>query len=194
MSGRKIWMFLSFMALAGIAVAAQQSKVPPPPKPADDGPSLAVTMKFIQDKINDQGKLNYALYVHDNANGSDWIVQKSLEAGNVVSNPVTWWIRYHWNVWDNGTAVQSADAGFSLRDVQDIVVMPLEQEVKQADAKGGYTTRSYKSDPPVFVLMARREKGITNSFYFFDEDMANRVAKAMVHAVELCGGGNKDPF
>jgi hypothetical protein len=24
--------------------------------------------------------------------------------------------------------------------------------------------------------------------------MANRVAKALVHAVELCGGGNKDPF
>ena len=24
--------------------------------------------------------------------------------------------------------------------------------------------------------------------------VADRVAKAMVHAVELCGGGDKDPF
>jgi hypothetical protein len=30
--------------------------------------------------------------------------------------------------------------------------------------------------------------------YFADEDTANRVAKAMIHAVELCGGGDKDPF
>jgi hypothetical protein len=30
---------------------------------------------------------------------------------------------------------------------------------------------------------------------FRDEDMANRVAKALVHAVELCGGGGKpEPF
>jgi hypothetical protein len=26
---------------------------------------------------------------------------------------------------------------------------------------------------------------------FRDEDAANRVAKALVHAVELCGGGSK---
>jgi hypothetical protein len=33
-----------------------------------------------------------------------------------------------------------------------------------------------------------------NMFSFSDVDLANRVAKAMVHAIELCGGGNKDPF
>jgi len=32
-------------------------------------------------------------------------------------------------------------------------------------------------------------------WYFLDEDVANRIAKAMVHAVELCGGGSKpEPF
>ena len=30
---------------------------------------------------------------------------------------------------------------------------------------------------------------------FFDEQLANRVANAMVYAVELCGGGSKpEPF
>jgi alpha-D-ribose 1-methylphosphonate 5-phosphate C-P lyase len=33
------------------------------------------------------------------------------------------------------------------------------------------------------------------NFNFLDEDTANRVAKAMLHAVELCGGGSKpEPF
>ena len=29
---------------------------------------------------------------------------------------------------------------------------------------------------------------------FAEEDMANRIAKAMLHAMELCGAGSKDPF
>jgi hypothetical protein len=30
--------------------------------------------------------------------------------------------------------------------------------------------------------------------YFRDEELAQRVATAMVHAIELSGGGSKDPF
>ena len=34
-----------------------------------------------------------------------------------------------------------------------------------------------------------------NAFIFRDEETANRVAKAMLHAVELCGGGSQqEPF
>jgi hypothetical protein len=42
--------------------------------------------------------------------------------------------------------------------------------------------------------MVRRPKGLENAFLFSEETMAGRVAKAIVHAVELCDGGNKDPF
>jgi hypothetical protein len=33
--------------------------------------------------------------------------------------------------------------------------------------------------------------GKTNGLTIRDEETANRVAKAMIHAVELCGGGAK---
>jgi hypothetical protein len=46
----------------------------------------------------------------------------------------------------------------------------------------------------MFLVVERRAGNQANGFYFADEEMANRVAKALVHAVELCGGGNKDPF
>lgn len=33
------------------------------------------------------------------------------------------------------------------------------------------------------------------ALHFRDEDAANRVAKAMIHAIELCGGGSQpEPF
>ena len=65
---RIIAVFLT-LALAGPTALAQTS-VPPPPhpdpdkppaavQPAANGPSLDVTLKFIQDKVNDQGKIVY---------------------------------------------------------------------------------------------------------------------------------------
>jgi hypothetical protein len=37
------------------AAAVSQTAIAPPPRPADSGPTVAVTMKFIQDKLNDVG-------------------------------------------------------------------------------------------------------------------------------------------
>jgi hypothetical protein len=43
---------------------------------------------------------------------------------------------------------------------------------------------------PVVTDKPLKEAGLV----FRDEETANRVAKAILHAVELCGGGNKEPF
>jgi hypothetical protein len=88
---------LAASLLCGVAftLTAQQT-VAPPPKPAESGPSLAVTMKFIQDKMNDQGKINYALYTHDNSSDEDWpVYQISIEISNVIANPATCRITWH---------------------------------------------------------------------------------------------------
>ena len=90
------------------ALAQGKKNVAPPPKPADEGPSLEVTMKFMEDKLNDVGALNLVVYSQGEAVGKE-----------------------------------------------------------------------------IFHLF----------FPFFEEQLANRVAKAMVHAVELCGGGGPpEPF
>jgi hypothetical protein len=44
------------------------------------------------------------------------------------------------------------------------------------------------------MMVARKDENTEWYFYFFDQDLANRAAKAMVHGIELCGGGNKSPF
>jgi hypothetical protein len=188
------------LALAGCLVAGaaggqqQRKPVPPPPKPADGGPSLSETMNFIQTKLNEVGKLSFADYVHNNATNNDWIVQNSSEATNVVADPTSCRITYHMKVLVNGHIEFDEDAGIALKDVQDLTVKAVEEDIKTIDAGSGYTTRSYRADPPIFVLTTRRAGNGSNSFDFANEAMANRVAKAMVHAVELCGGGNKDPF
>lgn len=185
----RVLFFVSFAALQSSPAAPQQA-VAPPPKPADSGPSLAVTMRFIQEKLSEQGKVNFAVYIHDNADGNDWIVPHTLEISSVVPEPEACILSYHFKLSSNGGAFEDMAP---FKDVQDIIIQPTEQVLTEVGSKAGHTTWSYKSDPPVFALRVRRKIHI-NEFDFTDEDMANRVAKAMVHAVELCGGGNNDPF
>ena len=48
--------------------------------------------------------------------------------------------------------------------------------------------------PQITVLAVHFDHHKTYWLYFIDSSIADRVAKAMTHAVELCGGGNKEPF
>jgi hypothetical protein len=44
------------------------------------------------------------------------------------------------------------------------------------------------------VLLVNISGGGVHEFNFYDETLCHRVAKALQHAVELCGGGSKEPF
>jgi hypothetical protein len=189
---RAVFVVCSALLMSGPAFS--QQPVAPPPKPAADGPSLADTMQFIQAKLSERGRINFAVYTHDNADGKDYIDQYSTEATSIVADPVACTISYHRNVKRNGAAFAEGSVSFSLRDVQDLAVMPLEQEFKRAYAAAGHPTWDPRVDPSMFLVMARKAASPGNGFYFLTEEMANRVAKAMVHAVELCGGGSKEPF
>jgi hypothetical protein len=182
-----------FAALPGAVTLAQKKAVPPPPRPADSSPSLAATLQYIQERVSQQGKINRAIYVHDNSTGNELTVQYADEITNIAPHPENCILNYHFREWNNSTISVDVDAGIPFHDAEDVVILPIEQVCKEVDSKAGYTTGSYRSDPPVFVLRVRRKVGY-NEFFFIDEEMANRVAKAMVHAIELCGGGNKDPF
>jgi hypothetical protein len=185
-------MCFAFLAATG-AMAQQKKTVPPPPKPADDGPSLEITMKFIQDKLNDIGPVNYVIYYHDNEVGNDWTAHQKSELTNAVADPSACRISYH--VKETGEVPYDSNDQFSLENVKNIAVMSLEQRKKQISTAMGHPSWKPTVDPPVFLVDVRRtDVRWSNAFAFFDEELANRVAKALLRAVELCGGGNKEPF
>lgn len=164
------------------------------PQEASSGPSLSATVTFIQQKLNQIGPLQFANYVHDNASGQDWIVQKYFEVSNVKPYTDNCGITYHSTVKNNGKVTGDSDAGIPFRQADDVTILPIEQVWKELDSKDGNTTWTYRPDPAVWVLRVRRGDGTFNELDFTDQTMADRVAKALVHAIELCGGGNKDPF
>jgi hypothetical protein len=167
----------------------------PPATPATSGPSLAETMHFIQDKLNDIGKIAYVAFVQDVSNGNTGTDTFINEIGNVVADQNQCRISYHRKASSNGSTYKDENSVFSLRDVQEIVVKPYEQFQTEFNAKYGHPNIICPStSPSITVLILHRPHGEENFFFFADADLAERVAKAMLHAVELCGGGNKDKF
>jgi len=182
---------IAILALAAMGWAVAQD-VPPPPKPADEGPSLEATMKFLQDKL--PGQVNYIVYVHDNLAGTDGTESRSDGTSSVYADAGHCRVGYHGRHTVDGASVAEGDQRVLLKQVEDITVMPVEQQLQQASAKAGHPERSSKIEPTVFVLLVNISGGGVHEFNFYDETLCHRVAKALQHAVELCGGGSKEPF
>jgi hypothetical protein len=198
---RIIIVFLAVVLAASTALA--QQSVPPPPQPPANGPTLAATMQFIQDKLNDIGKISFVMFeqiASIGSTGAETEVHQTVPLTNEISNVVAdqnqCRISYHRKLTFNGKTYMDENSVFSLRDVQDIVIMPYEQDQKEWDPKNNYPNEIITStSPPITALVVRRPHGEENTFRFTDANLADRVAKAFTHAVELCGGGSKpEPF
>jgi hypothetical protein len=189
---RNFALVLAFSLVALGALCAQQA-VAPPPMPAANGPSIEKTMQFIQENAA-EGKLTYTAFVNDaSQQGVEWSNKFTVEMSNLVADPAACRITYHWRAEENGKPVDDADYSLMLKDVKEILVLPQAQNQNQVDGRNGHLDWNSRIAPNLFTLIARRPKGVVNVFLFSDEDMANRVAKAITHAVELCGGG-RDAF
>ncbi len=184
---------LSAIVSQGAAPADSQSA----PAPTTSGPSLVETMQFIQDKVNEQGKIVFVALSHDTNDGSTWPTTFTSEISNVVANQNQCRISYHRKL----TSVaylsnKDENVVFSLLDVQEIVVKPFEQVQTEWLAQNGQPETVVTSTTPhMTALVVTSIRGEENSVLFAGSTFADRVAKAMLHAVELCGGGSKpEPF
>jgi hypothetical protein len=183
--------WITTLGLAWMVWAIAQD-VPPPPPLRGDAASLEDTMKFLQNKL--PGKVNYVVYLHDNVAGADLPpIKRSFELSNVSADARGCSIRFH-SRFDYGksTDIRDMDDEILLRQVREIVLGQMDQVVQQAAAKSGHPERSAKIDPPIFLVRVRWVHGMM--FNFYEETLADRVSKALQHAVDLCGGGNPEPF
>jgi len=171
---------------------ARAQDVPLPPKPQDAGPTLEATLKFIQYKL--PSKVSYIEHLHNDLKGTDDSQKWTMETSNVSADTgrCTLAYQYQMNVGDR-TDSGATRYVLPLKNVSDIEVMPYEEAMNLKSAKGGNPELKYVIDPSISALLLNPGRGEIQ-FLFYDETLSHRVAKALQHAVELCGGGNKEPF
>jgi hypothetical protein len=176
----------------GIVWGQQSNSVPPPPRLPEEESSLGVTMNFIRSGLTEGGSTIWALHVRDD-DGVSWTIQQRIELSDVIADWETCRVNYRRKLWSNGWVFGDTsavlDESLDLANVQDVTVLPVEQDRMQIDRNSNTANWEYASDPSVFAVTVRSEKGGPNSFYFFDQVLANRVAKSIVRAAELCGSG-----
>lgn len=192
-----------YAVLAQGETATRPAEQPPVAAPAAapvavsaaSGPSLAESMQFVQDKLNGLGKVAWGDFCQDTSNGSTWTDTLTSEIGNVVADQSQCRISFHRKATNGGKTYTDEDSVFSLRDVQEIVVKPYEKAETEWSAKNGHPNIiTVSASPSVTALIVRSSQGGEDVFRFTDATLADRVAKALNHAVELCGGGSKDKF
>jgi hypothetical protein len=177
------------------AHGAAPTKPPDAGAPVDNGPSLEVTMKFIEDKLNALGTVNFAGYVHDASNNTDGVQKFSATISNAVANPGACSLSYHRLVYNNGRKEHNENVLINLHEVKNISVLPDEQDWQMYLARTGDSTKTVKDVPDITALVFKLNNGQDPTIRFYDQELADRVAKALIHAVELCGGGPKpEPF
>jgi hypothetical protein len=229
--------------------------------PATSGPTLDVTLKFIQDKVNEQGKIVYvesesnsltgervdessparsakasksslayarapAKKGYPGAGGGGTSPEHFAESEVVAYDPAG-----AISLKEEGTKTEVQRAGLGVmipveenwtntwqvnfKNVEKLEVLSAPDYKHRVDP-----AKTFQDDPAYFELVIHMAPGksVTRhietvpsnkrgkpaesdesikefALHFRDEDAANRVAKAMIHAIELCGGGSQpEPF
>lgn len=200
----KIWLASIFAIAITTAALGQQSPAPRPvaPQPAATKPaaskpvataqSLPATMLEIQTELNKVGKLSFVVdfYLSDEK-GTSKVME---EDSKVVADPDSCTIRYH--LWKSmhGEVVNDEDVSLNLRDVKGVWTMSNDELLKKVMKKEGTTPddRKYgyyeRYSPTMYVVALRMSNDDENGFPFTDQKQAQRVGRAMAHAVKLCGG------
>jgi hypothetical protein len=210
---------------AVMAQGAAPGDSQPAAAPNPSGPSLAESLKFIQDKVNQQGSIDYTESMIDANTGKDigtafhfsdgtQIVAADPAGGLSFQEKISLTLSGLGGVTSNGTTTWQVN----FKDVDKLEVQN-SSDYKHSLASG-YV---YQDSPPFYELVVHLSSGKTVhqhsqttvcttglivhkqsckdsqtdnnagvfTLHFRDEEMADRVAKAIIHAVELCGGGSR---
>jgi hypothetical protein len=189
--------WITLLLLASTVAKAQD--IPPLAPLRGDAATLEDTMKFIQEKL--PHTVNYMMYVHDNITGTDSTPQRlSSSVTQVSADAGRCSISFHSTFAVNINSVYELDDEILLKQVRGISLVQADTMQQRAKAQSGHPELSVKADPPitlvtVFWSTGTRTTGVLGGgFSFYDDALAERVSRALQHAVSLCGGGKPETF
>jgi hypothetical protein len=157
-------------------------------------PSLTDTLRFIRDKIADEGPVEYVALLHDAVDGRTWTNRFSAAASDVAYDAEKCRVSFHWRSTNNGEVSHDGDTWIDFGTVRSVDVVPMDEDLDNSNARAGHPSWRAEVDPAVWVVVARQAGGGASVLDFRDRAMAERVANASLHAAHLCGGARREPF
>ena len=197
---------LSFAVLAFVCsalIAHAQTTQPAKPtttqtaKPAasQSEPKLGETMTFIQNKLIANSTIGFVASVQNSTDKTTASNTYNVVYTDIHASAPKCGISFHKKLTRDGTSIADLESATLLKDVQSVTVKALPLVMTAESAKAGHpelTTLS--TTPKLYLVTLNKYDSGQSSFYFTDLSLAYRVKKAAAHAVQLCGGGKKEPF
>jgi tetratricopeptide (TPR) repeat protein len=151
---------------------------------AADGPTLEATLGYIKDKLEGQGRFEWAVFGHNGGSNEDYTRTTHIKYA-LDPDPAHCSLGFTWDDGSKSTESLGAFKAFS--------VMTAPEFYTRANAEGGKPEQIVNTTNPVlFVVLGDVGNWADGQSYFVkDEDTANRVALAFTHAMTLCGGGKQ---
>jgi hypothetical protein len=149
--------------------------------------TLEVSLAYIRDQLAAEGKLTYAVNMHDNATGQNWSNTMTGEASNVSTDVPLCRLSFHWTTSVDGGTKQELDTSLDFADARKVVVISRQQEVHKQVITAGHPTWVGTVSPPLWVVTTSFRDKSARVFNFPKKDVADRVAHTIGHVIDLCG-------
>lgn len=169
-------------------IGAQNVNVPPKSKSAN----VAVILKRIQEKVNAQGEIRYAMVSENLVRGGTAEDQYVIETSGAVVHPSSCSIELNGRMAMNGKTQSQGRMMVPVRELTKIVVRTQTQLINERTARSGVTGWKGTIKPESYAVQAFQGASLDGMFFFRDEESANLVAKSLGQAVQLCGGQLKE--
>lgn len=160
------------------------------------GQSLDVAMKLIDNELNSAGKVSWTEFSHDDKLGVNYKSNLiEAEISRVNANASACLIEYHSHKTPGGKVlsgppVYEDDHRIALGDYDyEFIVTRPDLESDASALRGGHPEWRHRIEPLVYVV--RPSSGALHEFWFYDEAIANRIAKALTEVAKVCRGGRQ---
>jgi hypothetical protein len=134
--------------------------------------------------------VSFTAFNRNTANGSVSQYAAVNRVSKVVADAAQCRVSYQWTVWRNGGSQPLFTKGFSfmLHDVTSVGIEPVSQVNTESNAAGGHPNLVQTSTAPPMTALVIHMSSRWNYFPFASSASAERAAKTIGQAVQLCGG------
>ena len=158
---------------------------------ASSGHSLKESLSFVRANLAAQGLITYVVSTHDTSTGQSWSNTMTGEASNVTMDVAKCRISFHWVTSVDGGGKQNLDQWIDFAKGRKVTVVNREQELRGQVADGGHPSWVSTVSPPLWVVTVTLSD-TSSVMDFTNQNVAERVTRAIDHIMDLCGAQKED--
>jgi hypothetical protein len=164
------------MALV-VTAALAQTKSSPKPSP-NAAASLPVTLKLIQDKVNEQGEIRYTMMSESTVDGHTVEDRYTVETSHALADPTSCAMQVDAKMTMNGKTQRQGRATVEFRGTTGLAIKSQTNAIDEQSVRAGVTGWKGKITPESYMIQTFHSGSLAGILFFRERATAEDVGKA----------------